>query len=144
MCDIARTKLNKMDRLNYIIHELKQAPTTGIFKVKETKREMLSFYTKEKERLYDIPLEQIQKYSFISELLQRCEQKEKASKTKQILARVKGLERHEYAPEMNKLIFNNDEAFYVPQVKTIEKDVEVFISKSSLTKIKKLIYRVKP
>lgn len=133
-----------MENLEYIIHELKQAPSTGIFKVKETKKEMLNFYTKEKERLEKVPIEEMRKYSFISELLQKCEQKEKASKTKQVLNRVKGLERHEYAPEMNKLVFNNDEVFSVPQIKTIEKAVEVFINKSSLSQIKKIIYRVKP
>jgi hypothetical protein len=116
----------------------------GLYKVKETKKEMLNFYASNIDRLNSISIEQMNKHSFISELIHKCEQKEKSSKVKFIMNRVKGLETHAYAPEMNELVFNNNEVFKAPQAKTIEEAVTMFISKSSLIQIKNLIYRTKP
>lgn len=135
------------EKLNYIKNEIKTAPKTGIYKIKETSKEVLDFYTNKKEVLEKVSFEQLKKYSFVSEILIKCESKEKLSFTKNILDRVYRLETHSFAPELNRLNFINNKGVIIevktPQKTTIDESVCYLIESFSLIQIKDLIITTK-
>lgn len=135
------------EKLNYIKDEIKTTPKSGIYKIKETTKEVLDFYTNKKEVLEKVSFEQLKKYSFVREILIKCETKEKLSFTENILDCVYRLETHSFAPELNKLNFINNKGFIIeiktPQKTTIEDSVSYLIKSLSLTQLKNLIKTTK-
>ena len=68
-----------MERLKQIKQQLKGAPKTGLYKLEETKKEMLNFYGSKLQDLEKVSEETFKKHCFVSELIKRCEQKERRS-----------------------------------------------------------------
>jgi len=135
--------MNTTEKLNYILKELKTVPIENIYKAKECIKEKEGFYIGSIDKLEKISLDQLKKYSFVSEVLNLSELKEKLSYTKKILNRVYRLECHKYAPELNKLNFidksNSLIEFKVQRVINITDAVSLFIKLSSLKQIKDLV-----
>ena len=128
--------MNTQEKLQYILNELKTVPTKGFYKINECIKEKKDFYIERASTLEKITIEQLKNHSFVSETFILSERKEKQSFKARLLKSVKGLERHAYAPEMNKLHFNKGRTFSAPQKTSIEEAIELFINKTSLVGIK--------
>lgn len=121
-------------RINIIKKEL-NLKMPGVYKFAETKREVLKQYSDKLDQLNLIPEDKFNNYSFLSEVLRKCEGKEKQKYTSKILKNVTKLERHSYAPELNKLHFKNT-FISAPQKITIEDAIKHVINTSSLHQLK--------
>jgi len=125
-------------RLEEIKNRLRSAPES-LYKRAEIKKDMLKFYADNSEKLEEVTEKQFNAYSFASELCQRCEQAEKESKRKKLEKLVSGLERHQYAPELNKLVFVSGQKIGTPQAQDTKQALNHLIKNSSITKLNSII-----
>ena len=125
-------------KLNYIIKEINTTPITGIYKAKQCIKERIDFYTNSINKLESISMEQMRKYSFVSEVLTLSENKEKETFTKKVLKQVVSIETHKFAPELNKLHFKNETFVKVPQITTIDEAIVLYIKSNSINQLKAL------
>ena len=126
-----------MNRIETIKKELK-VNISNVYKFKETKKEVLDFYLSNIDKINSLKQSTFDNYSFLSEVLQKCERKEKRSFTDKIYKKVIKLERHAYAPEMNKLHFKKDIFIKVPKCTNIESAVLHCIKTLSINQLKNL------
>jgi len=131
--------MTKEEKLKYIIEELKTTPKEGVYKVNECIKEKINFYTLNIDKLDNISEDKILKHAFISEVLSLSEDKEKKSYIKRLKNKVVNLERHLYAPELNKLCFKDGKSVKTPQKTTIEEAINYFIFSNSVYQIKRIL-----
>ena len=131
--------MTKEEKLKYIIDELKTTPKEGVYKVNECIKERINFYSSNIDKLDNISEENIKKHAFVSEVLSLSEDKEKKSYIKRLTNKVNRLERHLYAPELNKLHFKDGKSVNTPQRTTIEEAINYFIFSNSLYQIKRTL-----
>ena len=128
-----------MTRLEQVKQQIKPC---NAYKFKETAKEVIQFYSDNEERLNQISKEFFNSYSFMNEVLRKCESKQKMSKISNIYNRVFRLSVHRYAPQMNCLHFinYNDEivVFKTPSKTNIDDAVYYLINKSSIGEISRL------
>lgn len=130
-----------MERLKQIKEQLKTAPKTGVYKLKETKKEMLNFYGSKLKDLEKVSEETFKKHCFVSELIKRCEQKERRSYIPKLKKIIKGLERHVYAPELNELQTIKGNVYKTPQKTEIDNAIEFIVFNNSISKIRSIILK---
>jgi hypothetical protein len=130
--------MTNQEKLNYILTEIKQTPKEGVYKIKECIKDRIDFYSKDINKLENISFEKLKKHSFVSETLYISETKQKQSYKKKLLSKILKLERHLYAPEMNKIHFKN-KTVRVPQQTDIYNSIDYIIRVSSINEIKNLI-----
>lgn len=128
-----------MTRLEQIQKEIDSIQHMNVYAIKSTSEEVLKFYKQNEQRLNELPQNKFDKWSAISEVLGKCELKEKLSKVKSILLRVIRLERHAYAPEMNKLHFSHT-MVNIPQMTSIEDAVKHVVRSMSIDQLQSLIH----
>ncbi len=126
-----------MTRLETIKKELRTS-IQGVYKFKETKKEVIDFYTKNESKLDSIKKETFNNYSFLTEVLQKCELKEKQSFNKKIFKKVIKLEVHRYAPELNKLHLFNNNTINTPKCTNIENAIAYVIKAFSINQLKNI------
>jgi len=124
-------------RLDTVKKELKHN-MQGVYKFKETKKEVLEFYTNNESKLNSVKKETFNNYSFLTEVLQKCELKEKQSFSNKILKKVIKLERHKYNPTSNKIHLVNDKTINTPKCINIEGSVAYIIKTFSLNQLKNI------
>lgn len=134
-----------MDRIAHIKNQIIDMP--GIYKFKETRKEVIGFYMHKIDRLNLVPEQDFLRHNFLTEVLEKCEVKEKASKITPIHDRVYRLERHRYAPELNKLEFiqhDGDHVYVSTENQTdIENAIVYLLRSMSLKQINNLILTTK-
>ena len=129
--------MNKTQKLNYIVDEINSVKNYSKH-TKDAKELKITFYKGNIDKLTNVPKETILKHSFGSEVLRLSESLEK----KQIINKIiKGkkvvIERHKYAPEMNKAYINNYE-IKAPQITDFEQ-LKNFLTKYSLNNLKNML-----
>ena len=126
-----------MDRIAHIKKQIIYPNMEGVYEFKKTKKEVLN----------KLPEQEFLKYNFLIEVLKKCEVKEKSSKVTSIYSRVYKLERHKYAPELNKLEFiqhDGDHVYVSAEKQTdIENAVAYLLISMSLKQINNLIETTK-
>tara|TARA_R110000851_G_scaffold316229_1_gene479216 strand:- start:173 stop:592 length:420 start_codon:yes stop_codon:yes gene_type:complete len=136
-----------MDRIAHIKKQIIYPNMEGVYEFKKTKKEVLNYYIKNIDRLNKLPEQEFLKYNFLIEVLKKCEVKEKSSKVTSIYSRVYKLERHKYAPELNKLEFiqhDGDHVYVSAEKQTdIENAVAYLLISMSLKQINNLIETTK-
>ena len=129
------------NRISYL--EAQITNIEGLYKFKETKKEVISYYKKNLIKLNNVPEEAFLKYDILKEVILKCEGKEKISYKSRIYKRVYRLERHKYNPTSNKLHFIAKTGDYIfidtPKCTDIETAVQYLIANNSIIKIKGLV-----
>jgi hypothetical protein len=136
----------QLTRLEQLTNEANSIMTKA-YKLKEVRSNLLAHYKKHEDLLNSETEEKFNSYSIISHILAICEFKEKESKTESLKKRVLKLERHKYAPEMNKLHFTTTDGklrtVETPQCTTIDKAIRSIIVNKDLPFIQTLLYTTK-
>ncbi|MEN8123335.1 MAG: hypothetical protein ABFS35_23560 [Bacteroidota bacterium] len=99
------------------------------------KNDLIERYTKN-ERVGELSFKQIDEHNFYAEISNKATLMEKEHK---IRSHTKGLERHAYAPEMNRLHFLNGKTASTPQQKEIESAVKYLAHSLGRDRINKLL-----
>lgn len=95
------------EKLDYIIKEINLTPNY-IKQIKEAKREKIEYYNSNKLELKNIDSKKILKHNFQAEVIARAEQIEKLETFEALYDNdIIGLEKHIFAPELNKLLISN-------------------------------------
>jgi hypothetical protein len=116
------------------INAIKQ--NTRFIKLAKAKR--IEYYSDHVSELEGLHVDTIEKHNFLAEILEAALNIEKLyyfEKNKYKL--ISGLERHAYAPELNKIYFrNNTIEIKVPKCNTIEEAVKYIVTNQNLDQIK--------
>lgn len=125
-------------RFEEIKNRLRYAPSSP-YKINEIKKEMLKFYADNSEKLEALTEKQFNAHCFVGELVRRCEAAEKQSLKPQLIKVLIGLERHQYAPELNSLLFASGQEIRTPGATDTKEALKQIINKSSVTTLKAII-----
>jgi len=120
------------DKLKYIIKEIEATPL-HFKEIKLAIEKRVKYYKANEIFLDNISEEKILKHSFQSEVIQLGEKLEKASI---LLDKIKGIETHSHAPELNKLHTINGAIIPTPRKETIKEAVEYIATIKPLSDIK--------
>jgi hypothetical protein len=106
--------------------------------IKIAKAKRLKYYTENASKVLSLENETIEKHDFKAEILEAALKIEKMyyfEKHKYKL--ISGLERHAYAPELNKIYFrNNSIEIAVPKCNTIDDMIKYIVINQNLEQIK--------
>lgn len=124
-------------KLQFITKAINSVP--GVAKhIAAAKKERIKYYSDNIDRLINVSEEQLTKHNFSVEVLNASQMILKRNLLPKLLKKVYRLERHQYAPELNKLHFTNNEFVKVPQRKTIEDALTCVVNTMSLEHLQKL------
>lgn len=129
-----------MEKLKYIINELNNIKPSNKY-VSEAVKDRIKYYKDSANMLENVSFEKIQRFSFLSEVLQKAENLEKLNFAPKLLDKVQRLEVHKYAPELNRLHFKSRH-INVPKAVTISDAITQIINNSSLTSLSGLMYEL--
>jgi hypothetical protein len=129
--------MENSQKLQFISKSISSVPGNAKHILK-AKKERLQYYNENIERLINVSEEQLKNHNFTNEVLNASQMILKRNLLPKLLKKVYRLERHAYAPEMNKLHFKNNEFVKVPQRKTIEDALTCVINTMSLDHLIKL------
>lgn len=129
-----------MNKLKYIINELNNIKPSNRY-VSEAIKERVKYYNDTAHMLENVTDEQILKFCFLSEVLRKAEILEKQKFYKILIDKAVKLERHEYAPELNKLHFKRRK-IDTPKATTITDAISQIITTNSLTCLNGLMYEL--
>lgn len=129
-----------MNKLKYIINELNSIKPSNKY-VSEAIKERVKYYNDTAHMLENVTEQQILNFCFLSEVLRKAEILEKQKFYKILINKAVKLERHEYAPELNKLHFKGRK-IDTPKATTIVDAISQIISNSSLTSLNGFIYEL--
>lgn len=129
-----------MNKLKYIINELNNIKPSNKY-VSEAIKERVKYYNDTAHILENVTDEQILKFCFLSEVLRKAEILEKQKFYKILIDKAVKLERHEYAPELNKLHFKRRK-IDTPKATTITDAISQIITTNSLTCLNGLMYEL--
>lgn len=129
-----------MNKLKYIINELNNIKPSNKY-VSEAIKERVKYYNDTAHMLENVTDEQILKFCFLSEVLRKAEILEKQKFYKILIDKAVKLERHEYAPELNKLHFKRRK-IDTPKATTITDAISQIITTNSLTCLNGLMYEL--
>lgn len=129
-----------MNKLKYIINELNNIKPSNKY-VSEAIKERVKYYNDTAHMLENVTDEQILKFCFLSEVLRKAEIIEKQKFYKILIDKAVKLERHEYAPELNKLHFKRRK-IDTPKATTITDAITQIITTNSLTCLNGLMYEL--
>jgi len=110
--------MNTTDKLSFIKQAINATSNEGVYKARECKKERIQFYKDNAARLDKVSESSLINHSFGGEVLDlsRIKLAAKINDGK----KVKGLERHSFAPELNKLHLVDGRIYSVPGMTTIE------------------------
>ena len=129
------------EKIDYIIKEINLTPQHNKF-VKKAIKDKISFYNKTRLKLKGISAVAIINHNFQTETIKRGEYLEKLHFINKYLKKhIKGIEVHNYAPELNQLHFsNNFKPIKIPQINSIEEAIETIAKKYSVISLKSYYY----
>ena len=117
-----KTNLNEIEKLKYIVDKINCTPDDSIF-VKKAKEIKIQYYTNSMKLLNKISEHRIFSYSFQNEIIKYSEKIQKVEIINKIIQSKKiMLERHRYAPELNKT-YVNKRLIHSPHVIEIDKKI---------------------
>ena len=132
----------KFDKLDYIINEINQTINFNKFTI-DAKKYKIDYYTKLKNELYKVKLSKIKLHNFQSETLKYSETLEKQSYRDKLLKCIEKLEIHNFAPELNKLVFINKEYILTSNKFTINEALDKVIKNCCISTLKNIILKNK-
>jgi hypothetical protein len=105
--------------------------------IENAKKIKVEFYGSNIERLEALPIEKIESYNFAPEVLRLSFELEKLTYIEKNLWDHIKIERHVYAPELNKIFING---YYIkaPQVDNMEKAIKFLCENWSIERLKEL------
>jgi hypothetical protein len=101
------------------------------------KKLRIEYYSDIQDRLENLPLDRIEGFNFNIEVLNLAFELEKLDFIEKKLWKLIGIERHAYAPELNKILINGLE-INAPKVDNMEKAVKFLCEHWSLERLKQL------
>ena len=118
------------------INSIKQ--NTRFIKLAKSKR--LEYYTENASKVLNLEFETIEKHNFLAEILEAAINIEKLDYfEKHKYKLISGLERHAYAPELNKICFrNNTIEIAVPRCNSIDDAIKYIVLNQMLEQIKSI------
>ena len=105
--------------LEFIKRALSAVNVDGMYKGRQCVNNRVEFYESQIERLHELREVNLINHSFATEVRRYSEQLEHDYLVEKLHDKVTALERHEYAPEMNKLYFRAGVIISVPGKFTI-------------------------
>ena len=129
------------EKIDYIIKEINLTPQHNMF-IKKAIKDKITFYNKTRLKLKDVSGVAIINHNFQTETIKRGEYLEKIHFINKYLKKyIKGIEVHNYAPELNKLQFsNNFKPIKIPQITSIEEAIETIAKRYYLSALKSYYY----
>lgn len=129
------------EKIDYIIKEIELTPQHNKF-IKKAIKDKRSYYYKTRLKLKHVSAVAIINHNFQAETIKRGEYIEKLDFINNYLKKhIKGIEVHNYAPELNKLHFiNNFKPIKIPQIISIEEAIETIAKKYYLSALKSYYY----
>lgn len=129
------TQISKID---IIISKINKVNCSGTFG-KKAKLNRIEFYKDNISKLDNITFEQIEKFNFTAEVANLAYELKKLSYiNKHIYKKIKGIEVHTYAPELNKIVFKNNIEIKAPQIKDIESAIKFLCTNFSFEQLQKI------
>jgi len=116
------TNFSEAEKLKYILDQVNSVAEDSEF-IKQAKKNRIKFYTRKANLLSEISMFKIYSFSFQDEIIRDSQQIEKVKLIQKFLnSQNIRLERHSFAPELNKVYFNK-RIINTPHVAEIEKEV---------------------
>ena len=116
------TNFSEAEKLKYILDQVNSVAEDSEF-IKQAKKNRIKFYTRKTNLLSKISMSKIYSFSFQDEIISDSQKIEKVQLIQKFLnSQNIQLERHSYAPELNKIYFNK-RIVKTPHVAEIEKEV---------------------
>lgn len=131
-------------KLDYIIKEINKTTNFNKFTI-DAKKYKINYYKNNynKKELKRIKLSRIKLHNFQSETLKYSETLEKQSYKDKLLKCIEKLEIHNFAPELNKLVFINKEYILTSNKFTIKEALNKLIKNSCISTLKNIILKNK-
>lgn len=108
--------MNKLNcenaKLSYITLEIINLPTYNKY-FTEAKNNVIYFYEKQKIKLLEISWTQVEKFNYLQQVDKEADKLEKQKYIDIILKNSVGIEKHIFAPEINKLIIGGIKGGYI-------------------------------
>jgi hypothetical protein len=126
-----------MENLQLIQTKISSIKETNRF-IKLAKAKRLEYYTENASKVEDLSPRAVEEYDFKTEIFYTALNIEKLDYFKKHKYKlISGLERHAYAPELNKIYFrNNTIEIAVPKCDTIDDAIKYIALKQNLEQIK--------
>ena len=116
------TNFSEAEKLKYILDQLNNVSEDSEF-IKQAKKNRIKFYTRKTNLLSKISMFKIYSFTFQDEIIRDSQKIEKVKLIQKFLnSQNIRLERHSFAPELNKVYFNK-RIINTPHVAEIEKEV---------------------
>lgn len=111
-------------KLSYITLEVLNLPNYNKY-FKEAKNNVIYYYERQKENLLEISWEQIEKFNYMQQIDNEADKLEKRKYIDSLIKNSIGIEKHIFAPELNKLLIGGIKGGYI-NTPTCSTNVEVF------------------
>jgi len=111
-------------KLSFITLEILNLPNYNKY-FKEAKNNVVYYYEKQKEKLLEISWEQIEKFNYMQQVDKEADKLEKQKYINSLIKNSIGIEKHIFAPELNKLLIGGIKGGYI-NTPTCCTNVEVF------------------
>lgn len=99
-------------KLSFITLEVLNLPTYNKY-FKEAKNNIIYYYEKQKEKLLEISWEQIEKFNYMQQVDKEADKLEKQKYIDSLIKNSIGIEKHIFAPELNKLLIGGLKRGYI-------------------------------
>ena len=99
-------------KLSYITLEVLNLPTYNKY-FTEAKNNIVYYYERQKEKLLEISWEQIEKFNYMQQVDKEADKLEKQKYIDRLINNSIGIEKHIFAPEINKLIIGGLKGGYI-------------------------------
>jgi len=106
--------------------------------IKKAKIQRLQFYKDNLSKVNQMHVEKINDYNFKNEIINHAYNLRKLALLPKIQKQLIKLERHAYAPEMNKIHFTKNRFVKAPQITTIEGALNLLIATMNFEQLQEL------
>jgi len=111
-------------KLSYITLEVLNLPNYNKY-FKEAKNNVVYYYEKQQEKLLEVSWEQIEKFNYMQQVDSEADKLEKRKYIDSLIKNSIGIEKHIFAPELNKLLIGGLKGGYI-NTPTCCTNVDVF------------------
>ena len=107
---------------------------------KKAKKQKIEYYSNRINDLNSLSIEQIKKHNFNTEIINFAYELKKLNLVdKKLYKNIIGIEVHKYAPELNKVLFNNNIEIKCNNVTNLDSAIKYIVQNLSLEQIENLI-----
>jgi hypothetical protein len=130
--------MDNLQKLAFIKASITKTNCNNKF-AKKAKQNRIKYYTENVDKLIQINIEKIQSHNFNIEVIEHAFNLEKLNYIdKKVFNKIKCIEVHKYAPELNKIIFKNNTEIKAPQVINMEQATLFLLNRLSLEQLKEI------